>query len=89
MTDFETRAIEIMHELMSSFSTSQQSVWEAAKKLDSLHQAEVKRAEEAQYLTRSDLNWCLGKLRGLGYPAEQLEKQYDFEQRLAIRGQEG
>lgn len=27
-------------------------------------------------MLRADLAWCLGKLRGLGYPAEHLEKQY-------------
>ncbi|CAB4132340.1 hypothetical protein UFOVP253_7 [uncultured Caudovirales phage] len=29
-------------------------------------------------ITESDLAWCLGKLRGLGYPAEQLEAKYGF-----------
>lgn len=29
-------------------------------------------------ITESDLAWCLGKLRGLGSPAEQLEAKYGF-----------
>lgn len=31
-------------------------------------------------MVRADLMWCLGKLRGLGYPALQLEKKYHVEE---------
>lgn len=38
----------------------------------------MKRANDSQEQTimYSDLAWCLGKLRGLGVPAEQLEAKY-------------
>jgi hypothetical protein len=29
----------------------------------------------------ADLMWCLGKLRGLGYPATRLEEQYGVSER--------
>lgn len=35
-----------------------------------------KRNSEA--LLKSDLAWCLGKLRGLGHPAEHLEDKYQL-----------
>jgi hypothetical protein len=30
-------------------------------------------------LLQADLFWCLGKLRGLGYPALQLEEKYKVD----------
>ena len=31
-------------------------------------------------LMRADLFWCIGKLRGLGYPAEHLEIAYKIKE---------
>lgn len=35
--------------------------------------------EPAKALMLSDLSWCLGKLRGLGCPAEHLESKYGLQ----------
>jgi hypothetical protein len=38
-----------------------------------------KQVEADKALLLSDLAWCLGKLRGLGYPAEHLESKYNLK----------
>lgn len=43
---------------------------------------------EAENKLKPDLAWCLGKLRGLGHPNEQMEKRYDLAtERLDKQGE--
>ena len=64
-------------EVLSSFGV---------KEIRQLVQSSEQEATQRETLLRADLAWCLGKLRGLGYPVEHLEIKHQLTQSEGRKG---